>query len=271
MSIRNRESARAVTDSGSGLDRRTVENTEFHDANLSSISVSLMERTAAFVVTLEHKEAHRVRTPVRLFGGAIDSLFARVDMPTLSDHARAGNIQYGRFDPGTGTMRLVLVGGVAETSSSRPPFRLAPLSDDAPLPHPAEDSNAGSLNELDLVELHLSILCSVHVCMERHTCEMELLVRRDGSLVEFDAAVLRLTDVSSCLLKVDRPALAGNFNVGNIHSCHTDHDRGLVWLNLREGFIEVAAGGVSLVRRAARVPAEWAAPVQAEEQGHGAS
>jgi hypothetical protein len=249
-----------------------VESVEFHDANLSSFSISLTKRTAAFGLALPRTEARRERKPVHLLGDAIESLFARVDMPILSNHAWAGNIQYGRFYPETSTMRLVLVGGVVEASSTRPPFRLAPRSAEAPLPYPEREAIAGTLEELDEVELHLSILCSVHVCMETRACEVELLIRREGSLVEFDTAVLRFSDVSACLLKVDRSALAGNFDIGNIHSCHTDHDRGLVWLNLRDGFIEVAAGGISLARRPAQTSVEsWVAPAQAEGGGHGAS
>ncbi len=218
-----------------------------HDASLDALQVSLQERSCVVRVVGVSGDLPE-GTAADLACHGLDSYFLLLDSKELSENARPGNIQDGHFESGgeTGVSRLYLTGGMLEAQGAvlasdvhgREPPMLAMADDAAGADH--SDLPAGEA-------LHFSVLTGFAHWVERRRFFLQLLVPRDAPRQQVPQVVDRVPasvcfkGVTSLTVRFDASALGDHDRFGNVRNFLFDRSRGLYWIYLSNGIIEVSA------------------------------
>ncbi|AWH47646.1 hypothetical protein C1926_19805 [Stenotrophomonas sp. ZAC14A_NAIMI4_1] len=178
----------------------------------------------------------------------LDSFFLLLDSNELSENARPGNIQDGHFESGgeAGVSRLYLTGGMLEA-------RGAVLASDVhgrepPLLAMIDDATDAEYSDVLAGEaLHLSVLTGFAHWVERRRFSLQLLVPKDAPrqqvplVVDRAPASVCFKGVTSLTVRFDGSALGDHDRFGNVRNFLFDRERGLYWIYLSNGIIEVSA------------------------------
>ena len=221
---------------------------EFHDGVINSVSLSIVDRACEIDLCLGDYKVGRDRSGYSLSCTGVAEFFGRFGFGELADNASAGNIQDGHVDASGGSLRLYLAGGLVEAGGSN--------VDLAALHRPMDATGTskirvgrGGFKRLESVEFDFSYLESIAFSPATGTCSMNLLMRSGGITSDLHPVSISFSGVTSCVAKLDVAALAGEHRFGNVRSCIVHRKQHMIRMYVSEGFIEVIAARVSLVRR----------------------
>lgn len=236
-----------------GLTKRNpLGATGLHDSSFDSVQVSIMDRSCRARVGGVCGDLAE-GTLADIFCRNLESLFLLLDSHQLLESAWPGNIQDGHFDgeDGAGVLRLYLVGGMLEARGGSLGSEWPSVSEH--LPEPVGLTGAGiRLDGTVAHRLHFAVLTGFGHFAARKQFTAQLLVLREaetGRLPESPeriSASIYFEGVRSCLVRFDATAMVEYERFGNVASCVVDERRGVFWLYLLNGIVEIEADAAIL-------------------------
>lgn len=223
------------------------DDVEFHDGVINSVSLSIVEQACEIDLCLGDYKVGRARSGCSLSCTGVGQFFGRFGFEELADNASFGNIQDGRVDTSSGSLRLYLAGGLVEAAGSHVQLAALPGSVGA-METSSVRIRRGGFKKIESVEFDFSYLESIRFSPAMGTCSMSLLMRRDGILSDLQPVRIEFSGVTSCLAKLDVAALAGEHRFGNVRSCIVHRKQSMIRMYVSDGFIEVLAARVRIVQ-----------------------
>lgn len=230
-------------------DLEGINGLEFHDALIGDVRYSAEDRNLSVGLSIYETMASGGRTPAFLSVQSMDRATVRMDFPKLASNAFAGTVMNCRVDTEENVARLYLCGGLLEVASKSQSLEPSELP---PSVFNGHEGNvlAGSFRDLETWDLAFSVLSNIEVSTNTARCTIALQLPSGEGVSERRGAVLRLSRCTSCVLTLDGRNLSrpeGRY--GNVQNVHVDARRGIVWLYLQDGLIEVRARAAELVAR----------------------
>lgn len=224
-----------------------IKRFEFHDAVIGDLRYSVLDRDFTVGLSVYESEDAASRIPAVLKVPSLVRAIVRLDFPNLDANASAGNVMNCRVDLEESAARLYLCGGLLEVASaalSMEPNELPPTS----LGGAGGEVLAASFSELESWDLAFAVLSHVEVSTKAASCTLALQFYNGDGSDERINALLRLSRCSSCMLTLDGKRLSvPEVKYGNVQNGHVYAKRGIVWLYLEDGLIEVRARAAELV------------------------
>lgn len=220
-----------------------------HDSSLDSIQVSILDKTClvrVLGVTGDIPEG----AGADISCGGLDSFFLTLESEEMLDNARPGNVQDGHFEGGQ-VLRFYLTGGMVEARVGTLAAQVKSTSKHCSLT--AELEGKRSRFDSDIATgLDFAVLTGFWYSDVRKAFCARLLVptvslpERVPESVERVPVSVYFEAVRSCTVRFDSSAMLGHEPFGNVKGCIVDDNRGVSWLYLRNGIIEVSAGAASM-------------------------
>ncbi len=234
--------------SGVGLAKRNpLGATGLHDSSFDSVQVSILDRSCQVrVVGVCGDLAEGTLADISCRN--LESFFLVLDSHELSESAWPGNIQDGHFDgeDGACVLRLFLAGGMLEARGGS----LGSELPSAPEHSPGPVGLAGAGIRLDGTVahgLHSAVLTGFCHSAANKQFTAQLLVLRDAETGRLPESPERISasvcfeGVRSSVVRFDATAMVEHERFGNVASCVVDEGRGVFWLYLLNGIVEIEA------------------------------
>ena len=218
-----------------------------HDSSLDAFGVSVTHGSC--VVRLAGVTGDLPNSAcVEISCSQLNSLFLVIDGEEICDNAWPGNVQDGRIEAAdhSEVFRLYLAGGMLEVGGIFT-SHIVPRHVDSAVSHFRPSEAVKPFDQQLADALHFAVLTEISHSVERKEIAIQLLapVGDISNPLQADlprrAATIILEEVRSCVMRLDASTVGGCGILGNVRNCLLDEERGIVWLYLRNGIIEVKA------------------------------
>lgn len=231
-----------------GMHQSKFDNVEFHDGIINAVSVSVLKQFCEINLCLGDYKSGRARSASLLSCKGLESFFGRFGSLELAENAGAGNVQDGRVDVPSGSLRLSLAGVIVEAAGAGVDLdALNEPVDRGVAPKVRVGSSGFAL--IENADFLFARLESVHFGLATDTCVINLLMSAGGNPSDLYPVRMSFSRVTSSLAKLDLSGLARERKFGNVLSCTVSRKENMTRMYLSDGFIEVVARRASLARR----------------------